>query len=272
MFFVKCVTIASNILRSGFSKIFLTWKHTMLEYKDVVGIHEYLTEHYKDSDDPISPPGVKSPELLESAIARPFATIGGKDAFPDVMDKAAVIFHAVISNHTFHNGNKRVALLVTMCFLDGNGYWLDKCSDVDLFNFTKDTAAHEIAKNRKDELKVIKAFIKRNSRKRKYNDEQLSFLALSQHLHNAGFTLEEDGDFYNIMKKGKRYTKILKKGASGKEHYDPVYIKSLRKKLALTPTYGWDSLRFYQVSPSLTENIGELIKLRGAVLDWLAKI
>lgn len=31
-------------------------------------------------------------------------------------------------------------------------------------------------------------------------------------------------------------------------------------------------MRFYQVSTGLTENIGELVKLRGKVLDWLAKI
>lgn len=244
----------------------------MVTYEEITNVHEYLTEHYSQSEDPISPSGVKSVELLESAIARPFATVGGKDAFPEVIDKAAVLFHGVISNHTFYNGNKRVALLITMCFLDRNGYWLDKCTDVELFDFTRKTAAHEISANRKDELKTIKAFLKKNSRKRKYGDEQLSFQALSQHLHNAGFSIEDDGDYYNIVKKNKRYTKILKKGSSGREHYDPAYIKSLRKRLLLTPTNGWDSMRFYQVSPSLTENIGELIKLRGAVLDWLAKI
>jgi len=244
----------------------------MIAYKDIVSIHEYLTEHYQNSEDPISPPGVKSVELLESAIARPFMTVNGKDAYPEVMDKAAVLFHAVISNHTFHNGNKRVALLVTMCFLDNNGYWLDKCTDIELFDFTKETAAHEICKDRRNEFKVIKAFLKKNARKRKYEDQQLSFHALSQHLHNAGFTLEDDGDLYAVVKNGKRYTKILKKGAAGKEHYDAPYIKSLRKKLLLTPTNGWDSLRFYEASPSLTENIGELLKLRGKVLDWLAKI
>lgn len=244
----------------------------MIEYHEVVSIHEYLTKHYEFSEDPISPPGVKSVELLESAVARPFMTVNGKDAYPEVMDKAAALFHGIISNHTFHNGNKRVALLVTMCFMDKGGYWLDKCSDIDLYEFTRKTAAHEICKDRKDEFKTIKAFLKTNSRKRKYEEQQLSFHSLYQHLTNAGFSIEDDGDFYAIMKNGKRITKILKKGASGKEPYDPPYILSLRRKLLLTPTNGWDSMRFYQVSTGLTENIGELVKLRGKVLDWLAKI
>lgn len=244
----------------------------MIEIHEVTQIHEYLTEHYKDSEDPISPPGIKSPDLLESAIARPFMTVGGKDAYPEAMDKASVLFHAIISNHTFHNGNKRAALLLTMCYLDKAGYWLDKCSDLDLFDFTRKTAAHEIAKDRKDELKTIKAFLKKNSRKRKYDDQQLTYHALSQHLSNAGFDLQEDGEFFAVVKNGKRFTKIIRKGMSGRENYDAPYIKALRKKLSLTPTHGWDSLRFYQVSSGLTENIGELVKLRGAVLDWLAKI
>jgi death on curing protein len=244
----------------------------MIELDEVKQIHEYLTEHYKDSDDPISPPGIKSSELLESAIARPFMTVAGKDAYPETMDKAAVLFHAIICNHTFHNGNKRAALLLTMCYLDEAGYWLDKCSDIDLYEFTRKTAAHEIAKDRKDEIKTIKAFLKKNSRKRKIEEQQLTYHALSQHLANAGFSLMDDGEFYAVLKNGKRYTKIIRKGMNGRENYDAPYVRSLRKKLSLTPTNGWDSLRFYQVSHGLTENIGELVKLRGAVLDWLAKI
>ncbi|HGM9748583.1 MAG: type II toxin-antitoxin system death-on-curing family toxin [Proteus mirabilis] len=244
----------------------------MITYEEITHVHNYLTDFYQNSDDPISPPGIKNPELLHSAAARPFMTINKKDAYPTVMDKAAVLFHAIISNHTFHNGNKRTALLTTMCYLDRCGYWLDKCTDEELYDFTRKTAAHEIAADRKNEIKEIKTFLNKNSRKRKYEDQQLDFYSLSHHLSNAGFILYEEGDYYGIFKGRKRYTKIIKKGSYGKEHYDIPYIKKLRKKLFLTPSNGWDSMRFYQISPSLTENIGELLKLRGSVMDWLAKI
>ncbi|HIH4317874.1 TPA: type II toxin-antitoxin system death-on-curing family toxin [Morganella morganii] len=243
----------------------------MISYKEVVSIHEYLTTHYDESEDPISPPGVKDQALLESAIARPFMTINGKDAYPEPIDKAAALFHGIICNHTFFNGNKRVALLTTICFLDSNGYWLDKCDDVELYEFTKKTAAHEIASDRKNEIKIIKSFLKKNSRKRKYDEQQLSIHSLTQHLNNAGFNIVDEGDYYVIYKNKKRYTKIIKKGGAGKEHYDAPYVKALRKKLLLTPTYGWDSMRFYQASPSLTDNIGEFLRLRGEVMNWLAK-
>ncbi|EAU1991791.1 TPA: type II toxin-antitoxin system death-on-curing family toxin [Escherichia coli] len=244
----------------------------MITIEEATSVHEYLTNYYQNSDDPISPPGIKNIELLESAIARPFMTMNRKDVYPDDLDKAAALFHGVISNHCFHNGNKRTALLLTMCFLDRAGYWLDKCDDLQLFEFTRSVAAHEICENRIDEIKTIKAFFRSNSRKKKITDEQLSFIALSRHLTNAGFNIEDDGDYYSIFKNNKRYTKIIKKGASGHEKYDPQYIKSLRKRLLLTPKYGWDSIRFYQLYSSLTENIGELLRLRGEVMDWLAKI
>lgn len=56
------------------------------------------------------------------------------------------------------------------------------------------------------------------------------------------------------------------------ENYDPAYIRKLRKLLGLISTNGWDSNRFYLNNTGLTKNIGSLLKLRGAVMDWLAKI
>ena len=44
-------------------------------------IHEYLTEYFEYSDDPVSPPGIKNLNLLESAVNRPFQTMGGKELF-----------------------------------------------------------------------------------------------------------------------------------------------------------------------------------------------
>ena len=242
--------------------------------EEALSVHEYLAEHYENSVDPISPRGVKNIELLESAIFRPFATAGGVDLYPGCIDKAAALFHGVISNHCFHNGNKRAALLLTMCYLDNCGYWIDKCGDEELFEFTRMTAAHEISSERKDEIKVIKNFLKKNSRKTLSGDRQLSFFELSRCLSNAGYSLEENGDHLEVisLKNGKKVAKILRKGRAGMENYDPAYIRKLRKLLGLISTNGWDSNRFYLNNTGLTKNIGSLLKLRGAVMDWLAKI
>ncbi len=93
-----------------------------MEYKQISFIHDYLVRFFEESEDPISPPGIKSEESLRSAIARPFMSVGGKDAYQGVFLKAAALFHSIINNHSFHNGNKRTALLTTIVFLSDN-WW-----------------------------------------------------------------------------------------------------------------------------------------------------
>ncbi|WP_273382696.1 type II toxin-antitoxin system death-on-curing family toxin [Actinobacillus porcinus] len=241
---------------------------------DAIIVHEYLADYYENSDDPISPRGIKNQGLFESAINRPFMTVGGKDAYKSPLDKAAALFHGVISNHCFHNGNKRTALLLTMCFLDLNGIWLDKCTDEELFEFTRQVAAHEISSNRNHEVRIIRDFLKRNSRKIIKSNKQVSFIELKRLLDLAGFYIQLNENFAEIYRKAdnKFYTKIILKGRTGTENYDAPYIKKLRKILGLTATNGWDSIRFYQNGYGLTDKIGTLLQLRGKVMDWLAKI
>ncbi|WGE70655.1 type II toxin-antitoxin system death-on-curing family toxin [Actinobacillus equuli subsp. haemolyticus] len=241
---------------------------------DAIIVHEYLANHYEGTEDPISPRGIKNRGLFESAIHRPFMTIGGKDAYKTPLDKSAALFHGIISNHCFHNGNKRTALLLTMCFLDLNGIWIDKCSDEELFEFTRKVAAHEITERRENEVKEIRNFLKKNSRKTIQSNKQLSFMELRHLLDLAGFDIKINENYAEIYRKSDNrfFTKIILKGRAGTENYDAPYIKKLRKILSLTATHGWDSVRFYQNGYGLTDKIGELLKLRGQVMDWLAKI
>jgi len=68
--------------------------------------------------------GLRDLNLLESAINRPKATFGGKDLYPKVWDKAAALFHSMILNHPFLDGNKRTSLAVLYEFLKQNGFQL----------------------------------------------------------------------------------------------------------------------------------------------------
>ena len=60
--------------------------------------------------------------LLESAVARPQASVFGADAYPDLASKAAALLHSLVLNHAFIDGNKRTAVLATLVFVDLNGY------------------------------------------------------------------------------------------------------------------------------------------------------
>lgn len=69
-------------------------------------------------------PGLRERSLLESAVARPFASFDGADAHPEIHDKAAALWHALAVNHAFVDANRPVALAATLVFLRVNGYEL----------------------------------------------------------------------------------------------------------------------------------------------------
>lgn len=59
--------------------------------------------------------------LLDAACARPRSTAFGTDAYPGLEDKAAALLHSLARNHALVDGNKRLAWLATLVFLDLNG-------------------------------------------------------------------------------------------------------------------------------------------------------
>lgn len=66
--------------------------------------------------------GVKSPELLDSAINRPRQSAFGNDAYKTIFEKTAALFESLAQNHAFHNANKRVAFSAAVQFLRYNRY------------------------------------------------------------------------------------------------------------------------------------------------------
>lgn len=71
---------------------------------------------------PQEPTGVKEPNLLDSALNRPKQSAFGKEAYPEIHDKAAALFESIAKNHAFYNANKRTALASLIIFLKLNGY------------------------------------------------------------------------------------------------------------------------------------------------------
>lgn len=236
----------------------------------VIFIHEFLTDFFKDQDDPISPSGVKNRETIESAVARPLTTVAGRDAYPTPYLKAASLFHSIVGNHSFHNGNKRTALLSTLYYLGDFGYIVD-CDDEEMYEFTRQIAAHEITEDRNDEVAVIADWLECNSRKQQKREKPLKYLELKEILGRFGFSLEQDRNKVNIYKNGEYCEQIIKKGASGAEDYDPIYVAGLRKLLGLTADDGIDSACFYGVK-GISSELSEFTQMRIEVMKKLAKI
>ncbi|MCK0113635.1 type II toxin-antitoxin system death-on-curing family toxin [Ornithinimicrobium sp. F0845] len=72
---------------------------------------------------------VRDHGLLESALARPQATVFGVDAYENLEEKAGALLHSLARNHALVDGNKRLALAATIAFLGLNGYRLTLTND-----------------------------------------------------------------------------------------------------------------------------------------------
>lgn len=81
----------------------------------VLAIHTDLIQRYGGKA------GVRDQNLLESALAQPKITLGGKYAHKTLFDKAAAYGFHVCKNHPFVDGNKRVAFVLMDIFLQKNG-------------------------------------------------------------------------------------------------------------------------------------------------------
>jgi death-on-curing protein len=91
----------------------------------VIAIHSEVLAAHGGS------PGLRSRELLESAVAAPQATIMGAPLISEPIEIAAAYFFYLCSNHPFVDCNKRVALATCLVFLSENGLLNDEILDVD---------------------------------------------------------------------------------------------------------------------------------------------
>jgi death-on-curing protein len=66
-----------------------------------------------------------------SALEAPFATHDGRDRYPALGDKAAILCSRLVRNHPLPDGNKRVALLAMLELVARNqGIWLPPRQDM----------------------------------------------------------------------------------------------------------------------------------------------
>ena len=69
-------------------------------------------------------PGLRDPGLLESAVLGINAGFGDSEQYPTVEEKAARLTFALVNNHAFVDGNKRVGMLAMLMLLRLNGVTL----------------------------------------------------------------------------------------------------------------------------------------------------
>ena len=65
--------------------------------------------------------GNEKDESFKSSIGQIYQTFGGEELYPRVEEKAAMLLYLVTKNHSFSDGNKRIAATLFLWFLNNNG-------------------------------------------------------------------------------------------------------------------------------------------------------
>ena len=75
--------------------------------------------------------GIRDEGLLDSALESAFVGFGNQEFYPSKEEKGARLGYALISNHAFVDGNKRIGVYIMLIFLEMNGIRI-QCTDEEL--------------------------------------------------------------------------------------------------------------------------------------------
>ena len=129
-----------------------------LTVKDVEHVAVRLAVELMSFNEPIPDYATRYPNILESCLAAPFQTFGGKPLYTSFVNKAALLFYLMIKNHPFQNGNKRIAMTSLFVFLHYNKKWL-KVDPQGLYNFTV-WVAQSPAQLKDEAVEAVTRFLK----------------------------------------------------------------------------------------------------------------
>ena len=87
--------------------------------------------------------GAKNLPLLHSTLETCKARFGGEELYFSLFDKAATLFHSLVTNQVFLAENLKTAYAVTLRFLNSNGYVIT-ASQEEIIQFCKKVSQHKL--------------------------------------------------------------------------------------------------------------------------------
>ena len=111
--------------------------------------------------------GNEKDDSFKSSIGQIYQTFGGQDLYPSVEEKAAMLLYLVTKNHSFSDGNKRIAATLFLWFMAGNGILYNPDGSKRIADNTLVALTLMIAESRTEEkdvmVKVVVNLINRNN-------------------------------------------------------------------------------------------------------------
>lgn len=106
-------------------------------------------------------------DSFKSSLGQIYQTFGGQDLYPSVEEKAAMLLYLVTKNHSFSDGNKRIAATLFLWFMAGNGILYNPDGSKRIADNTLVALTLMIAESRTEEkdimVKVVVNLINKNN-------------------------------------------------------------------------------------------------------------
>lgn len=219
---------------------------------EIEELHKILCDNYNllPEMEPVSPPGIKNRNMLESAVSRQLVGSGDYYKYPDIFSNCATLVFGLVKNHSFHNGNKRIGFLALIKHLYSNGYvirpyikhqeiyeLLRSLADSSLENHAAVYNKHFFKQHKKIkwnddiEIKYLTLWLRQNveHKNTKIKQKTISVSELEKLLRTKNLTTSFSGKYLTIAKK----TSVLQ-DLFGRKGYSKDYIIKDEKNVSLS--------------------------------------
>lgn len=157
-------------------------EHPLINASDTLRAYFCLADYFTDPSSDTTETmlvGIRSTDLLYSALSRQTVSFGGKTKYTNPIDVCSTLFFGMTKNHSFSDGNKRTALLILLYQLDLFGY-LPNAPVKDFENLVVAVAANKLHDKYRNiwkkydsqddtEVKTIAHFLRRNTKRKDHS-------------------------------------------------------------------------------------------------------
>ena len=247
---------------------------------DVLRAHFLIADYFFGKDSGLGGIGPRDVNLLHSAVYRQFVAYSGSIKWKSVYEKAATLVFGLVTDHPFHDANKRTGLLTYLYALhkmnryptNGQGDLEDFMVEIAERNLMKYRRMKALAKREDDaDVLFIADYLKRNSRERDSRYYAITYQELDRRLRDFECCLsnphknyidicrvEHYREYGIIGRRKERLVTLAQIGFPGwKSQVGKGAIATVRRAAKLTPDYGIDSAMFYRGADPLNALIAQ---------------
>lgn len=99
--------------------------------------------------------GNEKDQSFKGSIGAIYQTFGQQDLYPSIEEKAAILLYLVTKNHSFSDGNKRIAAFLFLWFMERNGILYNTDGSKRIGNNTLVALTLMIAESRTEEMETM---------------------------------------------------------------------------------------------------------------------